>query len=172
MFYDTRDSLQLPFYCSKLELIKIAWLHLRWFGRYVKLETDKYLTHSMLLSYQYEPERERERESEWMRGRIKRKEERKEMHTYLIYIVFLNLARDPGAIKRKATLLHTPSCGKTNYFFSAQKVVHASNLTFVAISVWVNHIYSKCMSYILNIICAYDCFTTILCTLVYDVSII
>ena len=68
--------------------------------------------------------RERERERS-MRGRIKGKENRKEMHTYLIYIVFLNLARDPGAIKRKATLLHTPSCGKTNYFFSAQKVVHA-----------------------------------------------
>ena len=50
-------------------------------------------------------ERERERERECMRGRIKGKENRKEMHTYLIYIVFLNLARDPGAIKRKATLL-------------------------------------------------------------------
>ena len=80
-------------------------------------------------------EREREREREKYEGADKRKREpKRDAHLFDLYSIF-KPCKGSWSDKRKATLLHTPSCGKTNYFFSAQKVVHASNLTFVAISV-------------------------------------
>ena len=91
----------------------------------------------MLLSYQYEPEREREREKERMNeGADKAKRgTKRDAHLFDLYSISKPCKGSWSDKKKSDFASHTPSCGKTNYFFSAQKVVHASNLTFVAISV-------------------------------------
>ena len=69
--------------------------------------------------------RERERERMYEGADKRKREPKRDAHLFDLYSIFKPCKGSWSDKKKSDFASHTPSCGKTNYFFSAQKVVHA-----------------------------------------------